>query len=81
MRGEDVTLLTAMAKLTCGRLMREVTDKCLQFWGGMGYSADVTISRAFRDGRLISIAGGSDEIMLSIISKGMGILPKAKSNL
>lgn len=73
--GEDVTLLASMAKLKAGRLSREVTDKCLQFWGGMGYTSDVLISRAFRDARLISIAGGSDEVMLSIICKFMGILP------
>ncbi|GFW28009.1 probable acyl-CoA dehydrogenase 6 [Trichonephila clavipes] len=77
--GQDVTMLASMAKLKCGRLLREVSDKCLQFWGGMGYTSDVNVSRAFRDFRLFSIAGGSDEIMLSIISKYMGILPKPKS--
>ncbi|XP_055933895.1 probable acyl-CoA dehydrogenase 6 [Argiope bruennichi] len=76
--GQDVTLLASMVKLKAGRLTREVVDKCLQFWGGMGYTSDVLISRAFRDGRLVSIAGGSDEVMLSIISKYMGILPKLK---
>lgn len=76
--GQDVTLLASMVKLKSGRLMREVTDKCLQFWGGMGYTADALITRQFRDGRLISIAGGSDEIMLNIISKYMGTLPKSK---
>ncbi|CAL1299354.1 unnamed protein product [Larinioides sclopetarius] len=76
--GQDVTKLASMAKLKAGRLTREVNDKCLQFWGGMGYTSDVLISRFFRDGRLLSIAGGSDEVMLSIISKYMGILPKPK---
>lgn len=33
------------------------------------------ISRMYRDGRLTSIGGGADEVMLSIIAKGMGILP------
>jgi citronellyl-CoA dehydrogenase len=41
----------------------------------MGYSDEMLISRAFRDVRLLSIAGGTDEIMLNIISKFMGILP------
>ncbi|GIZ04653.1 probable acyl-CoA dehydrogenase 6 [Caerostris extrusa] len=76
--GQDVTMLASMVKLKAGRLTREVNDKCLQFWGGMGYTSDVNISRSFRDGRLMSIAGGSDEVMLSIISKYMGILPKPK---
>src|SRR5205085_623200 len=30
--GHDVTELASMAKLTCGRLMREVPDRCLPFW-------------------------------------------------
>ncbi|MDO9560908.1 MAG: acyl-CoA dehydrogenase family protein, partial [Bradyrhizobium sp.] len=32
--GEDVTRLATMAKLKAGRLGRELTDACLQFWGG-----------------------------------------------
>ncbi|XP_064460846.1 probable acyl-CoA dehydrogenase 6 [Ornithodoros turicata] len=69
MEGENVTILASMAKLKSGRLSREVADSCLQFWGGMGYSAEVPISRAFRDARLLSIAGGADEVMLTVIDK------------
>jgi citronellyl-CoA dehydrogenase len=76
--GKDVTKLASMAKLKTGRLSREVSDTCLQYWGGMGYTADNPISRAFRDGRLISIGGGADEIMLGIIAKLEGTLPKRK---
>ena len=76
--GEDVTELASMAKLKAGRLSREVSDSCLQFWGGMGYMNETRISRAFRDGRLGSIGGGADEIMLSIICKHMGTLPGRK---
>src|SRR4029079_17600860 len=35
--GEDVTRLATMAKLKAGRLGRELTDACLQYWGGMGF--------------------------------------------
>ena len=99
----------------------KINDSCLQFWGGMGFTNDVGISRSyrflqqqscqscycnhisiifiitdlnvnitfillmmliiaivFRDGRLGSIAGGADEVMLGILCKGMGILPKKK---
>jgi citronellyl-CoA dehydrogenase len=73
--GKDVTRLASMAKLKCGRLTREVADSCLQFWGGMGYTVENPISRAFRDGRLVSIGGGADEIMLGIIAKLEGTLP------
>ncbi|HEX5310940.1 acyl-CoA dehydrogenase family protein [Aquabacterium sp.] len=74
--GKDVTRLASMAKLKCGRLIRETTDACLQYWGGMGFTWDNPISRAYRDGRLVSIGGGADEIMLGIIAKLEGTLPK-----
>jgi citronellyl-CoA dehydrogenase len=74
--GKDVTRLASMAKLKAGRLAREVGDTCLQFWGGMGYMWESKISRFFRDGRLCSIGGGADEIMLSIICKLDGTLPR-----
>ena len=73
--GKDVTKLASMAKLKAGRLSREVADSCLQYWGGMGFTADNPISQAFRDSRLISIGGGADEIMLGIICKLEGTLP------
>jgi citronellyl-CoA dehydrogenase len=74
--GKDVTELASMAKLKAGRLLREVPDACLQYWGGMGYTWDNPVSRAYRDGRLASIGGGADEVMLGIICKHMGILPR-----
>lgn len=75
-KGENVTLLASMLKLKCGRLAREITDSCLQFWGGMGYTDDIYVSRLYRDLRLWSIGGGADEVMLGIISKFMGTFPK-----
>jgi citronellyl-CoA dehydrogenase len=73
--GKDVTKLASMAKLMCGRLSREVSDSCLQYWGGMGYTADNLVARAYRDSRLVSIGGGADEVMLGIIAKLEGTLP------
>ena len=73
--GKDVTKLASMAKLKCGRLSREVTDTCLQYWGGMGFTWDNPISQAYRDSRLVSIGGGADEVMLGIICKLEGTLP------
>jgi citronellyl-CoA dehydrogenase len=67
-----------MAKLKAGRLSREVSDSCLQYWGGMGFMTENLIARSFRDGRILSIGAGADEVMLSIIAKSMGTLPKSK---
>ena len=76
--GEDVTRLASMAKLKAGRLVREVADSCLQYYGGTGFMNENPISRMYRDGRLLSIGGGADEVMLGIIAKYMGTLPKKR---
>ena len=73
--GKDVTEWASMAKLKAGRLLRTVPDACLQFWGGMGYTWDNPVSRMYRDGRLASIGGGADEVMLGIIGKYMHVMP------
>ena len=74
--GKDITRLASMLKLKAGRLSREVNDSCLQYWGGMGYMAETPISRRYRDGRLGSIGGGADEVMLGILCKMNGTLPQ-----
>ncbi|MBP6850313.1 MAG: acyl-CoA dehydrogenase family protein [Rhodoferax sp.] len=71
--GQDVTELASMAKLKAGRLNRIIPDACLQFWGGMGFTLENKVSRMYRDGRLGSIGGGADEVMLGILAKTMGI--------
>ena len=76
--GEDVTRLATMAKLKAGRLGRELTDACLQYWGGMGFTNETPVSRAYRDSRLTSIGGGADEVMLMVLCKMMGTLPGLK---
>ena len=74
--GNDVTRLASMAKLKVGRLVREVADSCLQYWGGQGYMWESRPARLLRDGRLSSIGAGADEIMLRILSKMDGTLPR-----
>lgn len=66
---KQAALMAAMAKLKAGRLSRTVVDGCLQFWGGMGFMNENPVARSFRDGRVLSIGGGADEVMLSIIAK------------
>ncbi|MBI1626159.1 acyl-CoA dehydrogenase family protein [Comamonas suwonensis] len=76
MAGQDALQLASMAKLKTGRLTREVADTCLQFWGGMGFTWENRVSRLYRDGRLGSIGGGADEVMLGIIGKTMGMIKR-----
>jgi len=76
--GNDVTQLASMCKYKSGKLCRKIPDECLQYWGGMGFTNEVSISRMYRDLRLQSIGGGADEVMLGIIAKTMGVIPKNK---
>ncbi|MBA4284569.1 MAG: acyl-CoA dehydrogenase [Xanthomonadaceae bacterium] len=77
--GRDATMLASMAKLKSGRLAREVTDSCLQYWGGQGYMWESSVAQFYRDLRLHSIGGGADEIMLRILAKGLGYGGKRKA--
>ncbi len=77
-QGQDVTQLASMCKLKCARVARDVADWCVQFWGGMGYIEETRVNRFWRDSRLGSIGGGADEVMMGIIAKTMGILPKTR---
>ena len=54
--------------------MREVTDSCLQFWGGMGFTNDVLVSRMYRDMRLTSIGGGADEVIKQSVCNNITFL-------
>jgi citronellyl-CoA dehydrogenase len=58
-----------MAKLIAGDLACRVTDRCLQLHGGMGYMDECEVSRIWRDARLITIGGGTSEIMREILTK------------
>ncbi len=79
-QGQDVLELASMAKLKAGRLNRLIPDGCLQFWGGMGYTWENKVSRLYRDGRLGSIGGGADEVMMGIIAKTMGVAKRPARN-
>lgn len=63
----------AMAKWWTTELQNKVNDKCLQLHGGYGYIDDYSISRAWRDGRVQTIYGGTTEIMKEIIGRSLGL--------
>jgi len=71
-RKEDAVKEITMAKLFGGELLNKTVDRCLQAHGGFGYSDEFPISRQWRDARLITIGGGTSEIMKEILSKRLG---------
>ena len=59
----------AMAKYWTTDLQCKVMDVCLQLFGGYGYMWEYPIARAWADGRVQRIYGGTNEIMKEIISR------------
>ncbi|MFE6779617.1 acyl-CoA dehydrogenase family protein [Streptomyces sp. NPDC057702] len=69
--GELDAAHASMAKWWASELQKRVTDRCLQLYGGYGYMAEYPIARAFTDGRIQTIYGGTTEIMKEIIGRSL----------
>jgi alkylation response protein AidB-like acyl-CoA dehydrogenase len=63
----------AMAKLYCTELQGRVVDRCLQLLGPLAYTTKSPLGRAYLDGRVSRIYGGSSEIMKVIVAKKLGV--------
>jgi alkylation response protein AidB-like acyl-CoA dehydrogenase len=72
-RGEPAVKEISMAKLVACDLAQRVAYDCMQLHGGMGYVLETDVARAWRDVRLLTIAGGTSEIMKEIIARGEGL--------
>jgi citronellyl-CoA dehydrogenase len=72
-RGQPAVKEISMAKLFACEVCVKVMDRVLQLFGGYGYMEEYPIARAWRDARLLTIGGGTSQIMKEIISKWMGL--------
>ena len=71
--GEVDTTLASMAKWWTTELQKQVTDAGVQLHGGYGYMIEYPIAKAFVDGRIQTIYGGTTEIQKEIIGRSLGI--------
>ncbi|HEY1853261.1 MAG TPA: acyl-CoA dehydrogenase family protein [Solirubrobacterales bacterium] len=72
-RGELSIETAAEAKWWSTELCKRVVDQCLQLHGGYGYMEEYPIAGAWRDARIMTIYGGTTEIMKEIIGRGLGL--------
>ncbi len=68
---EDVVREISMVKLFTAEMAQRVAYDCVQMHGGYGYMREFPVERFFRDIRLMTIGGGTSEIMKEIIAKQM----------
>jgi alkylation response protein AidB-like acyl-CoA dehydrogenase len=73
LRGALTVQDAAMAKWWTTDLQNKVADACLQLHGGYGYMSEYPVSKAWLDGRVQSIYGGTNEIMKEIVGRGLGL--------
>jgi alkylation response protein AidB-like acyl-CoA dehydrogenase len=68
-RGEKITKQASIAKLYTTEAAIQVTNDALQILGGMGYTTEYPIERFLRDARLMTIGGGTAEILRFLIQR------------
>ena len=71
--GNDITKRVSMAKAWIAEMANRVAYNCVQLHGGYGYMEEYPICRFARDTRVMSIFGGTTEIMKRIIARMMGL--------
>ena len=69
--GEDQVTEVSMAKNFACDVVDRVTYDAIQIHGGAGYMREYLVERLYRDSWILSIGGGTTEIMKEIISKRM----------
>ena len=63
----------AGAKWWITELQWEITDRCLQLFGGYGYSNEYEIAGIWRDARVQRLYGGTTEIMKDLVGRKLGL--------
>ncbi|MCX5861750.1 MAG: acyl-CoA dehydrogenase family protein [Deltaproteobacteria bacterium] len=67
--GESMIKEIAMAKIFSADICDKVCHAAVQIHGGYGYMREYLVERLYRDSRILSIGGGTSEVMKEIISK------------
>lgn len=72
-QGITDTGLAAATKLFTSEAANNIAESAVQVFGGAGFLSASAVSRIYRDVRVLTIGGGTSEIMRSVIAKESGI--------
>lgn len=71
--GKNPVQQVAMAKNFSVEVCEQATREAVQIFGGMGFMRESVVERLYRDAKILSIGGGTTEIMKELISRQMGL--------
>ena len=71
--GQDYSLQAAMAKLFASEAASDVTRRCVQLFGGYGFTREYPVERMMRDAKITEIYEGTSEAQRMVIAKHMGV--------
>lgn len=63
----------AKAKWWSSHVQNRVLDECVQIFGGYGYMEEYRVARAWRDARVTRIWAGTNEIMMELVGRSLGL--------
>jgi butyryl-CoA dehydrogenase len=66
---ENISKLSAMAKLYATDTAMEVTTQCVQLFGGYGFMKDYPIEKYMRDAKITQIYEGANQVQKIVISR------------
>ncbi len=72
-RGQRAVAEISKAKLICSRDLEFCANEAMQILGGAGYLRGNVIERIYRETKVMSIGGGSQEIMRDLAIRQMGL--------
>jgi len=72
-QGHEYTMEAAWAKLYTSEMVKRVTSKALQVFGGRGFLRDYPMERFYREAAMWEIVEGTSEIQRIIIARGLGL--------
>ena len=70
---EPYSHYAAMAKLFASQTASDVTRRCVQLFGGYGYTREYPVERMMRDAKITEIYEGTSEVQKMVISAWMGV--------
>ncbi len=70
---EPYSMDAAMAKLVAAETASDVTRRCVQLFGGYGYTREYPVERMMRDAKITEIYEGTSEVQRMVISANLGV--------